>query len=109
MKLLYIYFLNFVPVLDLIGTVTGYAAQLRKLRATKCSNDISIAKQLTHWVGLLLWILYGIEYCTISYIITCMISLIFCSFEIICTLWYREDITFARLRILSKMMGFKNR
>lgn len=104
---MYIAFLNIVPILDLVGTVTGYIAQYKKIRETKNSEGISIIKQGIHLILLLCWILYGIEYCTTTYIVTCILSLILCLFEIILTLWYRVDVTFKRLRILSKIIGFK--
>lgn len=90
MRDVYVWFLNAIPLLDLVGTISGYFAQFQKLKVTKCSKDISITKQIIHWIVLFLWILYGVEYCTVSYVVTCVISIALCSLEILLTLHYRK-------------------
>lgn len=104
---MYIALLNIVPVLDLIGTIIGYIAQYKKIKQEKTSEGISIVKQVTHLLLIIMWILYGIEYCTLSYVVTCIISLVLCIFEIFLVVWYRENFTFRRLTFLSRLLGYK--
>ena len=104
---MYLIFLNLVPIIDLIGTIFGYVAQYKKLKETKNSEAISVTKQIIHLLLLLSWIVYGIEFCTLSYITASIVSFLLCLFELILTLWYKEYFTYERLRILSKILGFK--
>lgn len=89
---MYLEFLNILPYIDLVSTLLGYISQYKVLSKTKCSDSISITKQVINAILLIFWTLYGIEYCTLSYILTCIISFIFTVIEIGMTIWFRSSV-----------------
>lgn len=108
-KVMYKEFLNVLPYIDLIFTFIGYIDQYRLLKSTKSSDNISVFKQFIHLTLLLLWILYGIEYCTVSYIITCVIGAILCFIEISMTILYRYRFIQFRANMANKIKNTKRK
>lgn len=52
---MYLAFLNIIPYIDLVGSISGYISSLIKLKKEKTSKGISVIKQIIEIILLILW------------------------------------------------------
>ena len=77
--------INSVPVIDMVMSAAAYLSTFLKMKETKSSQDMSL---LAHVLNMLiLWTIYGCEYCTTFYIVECCFSIVF-HIVIVCEILY---------------------